>query len=552
MGVQHLIPELRRHAMRANRAGGLVYDIRDAERYERILVLGTDTNTYYASAREFTQSALTFLSDFVQREGMYAAKRAAYVSWYGIAPRMQGTLMAAASIARYGSNEAKEALVQLLPVIARTGYHLLVFAQMVRAMRSFGRSVRRAIQHWFDTYPADYVAFQMTKYRRREGFGMADLLRLAHPRPGAHQASFAWSLEKLNHLEEAHEIIRLYEYVHSTRDEEALISLIRDHRVPWEWVQTDMLQSNAVWEALVEKMPPHALLRNLSQLAARGILSEESSAATYVADRLSSVEYLRSKRVHPFHVFQAWREYQRGYSTRNSEKRWRPSSRLLEALEHAFDGLTAIERGRMGDAPILIAIDRSGSMESLIEDALALAYPFVKHRRDGDTVLLVNTEARPLNVGRVSSLGGFVQSVRAEGGTDLSQVLWWALNQPHGFHGIVVITDNESWAHRRPIHFVLDEYAQKFGMPFCVAIAMASNEYSMFPVLPENKTLNIAGFSSEVPKLVGDMLAGEIGKHDAILSLSPAQMAQRLLNPAIDSGEEDLHHRGAMNGMDVL
>ncbi|GIL78756.1 hypothetical protein Vretimale_347 [Volvox reticuliferus] len=51
---------------------------------------------------------------------------------------------------------------------------------------SWGRSMRRAIARWYlDKSPAA-VAYQVTKYSQRHGWGHADLLRLAHPDPEAY------------------------------------------------------------------------------------------------------------------------------------------------------------------------------------------------------------------------------------------------------------------------------------------------------------------------------------------------------------------------------
>ena len=65
--------------------------------------------------------------------------------------------------------------------MARTGTHLFIFARYVQQFRGWGRGLRRAVGDWYLAKEPDKLAYQVLKYRQREGWTHRDLLRLAHP-----------------------------------------------------------------------------------------------------------------------------------------------------------------------------------------------------------------------------------------------------------------------------------------------------------------------------------------------------------------------------------
>ena len=90
--------------------------------------------------------------------------------------------------------QTREAALGALPKVARTGSHLLTFAEYVEQFRGWGRGLRRAVGSWYTARPVDRLAYQAVKYRQRGGWTHRDLLRLAHPRTDerAVRATFDW------------------------------------------------------------------------------------------------------------------------------------------------------------------------------------------------------------------------------------------------------------------------------------------------------------------------------------------------------------------------
>src|SRR5947209_5856536 len=57
------------------------------------------------------------------------------------------------------------------------------FAEAVQAVGGWGRGTKRAVAAWYAGQEPRALAYQLTKYARRNGWTHRDLLRLAHPVP---------------------------------------------------------------------------------------------------------------------------------------------------------------------------------------------------------------------------------------------------------------------------------------------------------------------------------------------------------------------------------
>jgi 60 kDa SS-A/Ro ribonucleoprotein len=134
-------------------------------------VLGVDGGTYYATERELTRA----------NAGVELVDEAVSISVAGRAPRNNATLFALAAAAALGDAEGRKDALAALPKVARTDTHLFLFTGYVEQFRGWGRGLRRAVADWYLSKPVDAVAYQVVKYRQREGWSHRDLLRLAHP-----------------------------------------------------------------------------------------------------------------------------------------------------------------------------------------------------------------------------------------------------------------------------------------------------------------------------------------------------------------------------------
>jgi 60 kDa SS-A/Ro ribonucleoprotein len=118
-------------------------------------------------------------------------------------------------------------------------------------------------------------------------------------------------LEGVSDLDVVELIESIESLAHLTPAEAA--SVITRMRLTREMVPTELLGSAAVWDALFERMPLTAMIRNLAVMTKVGLIAPESDAARKVIDRLSDHEVLRGARVHPVAVLTAMKTYAQGH-----------------------------------------------------------------------------------------------------------------------------------------------------------------------------------------------------------------------------------------------
>jgi len=164
-----------------NSAGGHTFTVAPVERLRRFLVLGTEGGTYYASERQITQANAEVVLAWARERCAELVDEVVSISTAGRAPRNNPALFALAAAASLGDPAGRRAALAALPRVARTGTHLFQFAGYVEQFRGWGRGLRRAVADWYLSKPTDAVAYQVVKYRQREGWSHRDLLRLAHP-----------------------------------------------------------------------------------------------------------------------------------------------------------------------------------------------------------------------------------------------------------------------------------------------------------------------------------------------------------------------------------
>lgn len=220
------------------------------------------------------------------------------------------------------------------PRVCRTGTHLFQFATAVEAMRGWGRGLRRAVGAWYLARPLEALAYQAVKYRARQGWSHRDLLRLAHPRTDepARAALFDWICrgtlaEALPPLVHAFQAVQA-EGVNGA----SAAAMVRSHDLPWEALPTELMTSRVVNDALIERMPLGALVRQLGRLTAVGTIAPFSEGTEIVRAALSDRERILKARLHPMALLVALRTYASGHGERGRLS-WEPVAAVVEALK---------------------------------------------------------------------------------------------------------------------------------------------------------------------------------------------------------------------------
>ena len=60
----------------------------------------------------------------------------------------------------------------------------------------WGRGLRNAVGRWYLEQDAEWLVYQAVEYQSRDRWSHRDLLRLAHPKAGEHEALFRWILSQ--------------------------------------------------------------------------------------------------------------------------------------------------------------------------------------------------------------------------------------------------------------------------------------------------------------------------------------------------------------------
>src|SRR6516225_5869778 len=366
----------------ANSGGGYSWQVDDWTRLDRFLILGAEGGTYYITERDLVKQNHDAIVRCIKLDGVRAVKRIVEISDSGRGPKNDPAVFALALVAAHGSPEAKALALQNLAKVCRIGTHLFHFAEYVNALRGWGRGLRNAVGRWYLEQEAEKLAYQVVKYQQRDSWSHGDLLRLAHPKaPSAeHEAVFRWILAGVDGLGERTvkrklngedrvatyapagklpELLEAFEKAKKASRKAEVVALINDFDLPREAIPTQWLNEAVVWEALLERMPMTAMIRNLGKMTSLGLLAPFRDAKRLIVGKLRDETALKRARIHPLAVLVAQKIYAQGHGDKGALK-WSPVQAVVDALDEAF--YATFQNVEPCNKPVLLALDVSGSM----------------------------------------------------------------------------------------------------------------------------------------------------------------------------------------------
>ena len=508
-----------------NSAGGFVFEIDDWKRLDRFLILGCEGSTYYATEKKLTVENAKAVVRCVKADGKRTVARIVEVSDSGRAPKNDPAVFALALCASFGDAVTKEAVRTALPKVCRIGTHLFGFVAAVDSLRGWGRWLRGTVAGWYTDMDAGDMAYQVSKYQNRNGWSHKDVMHLCHLRAeGSHAVVQHW-VEKgwpdvgvERHPDPALKSIWAFERSKRAETEGEVVRLIRDHGLVREHVMTKWLKSPAVWEALLDKMPPTAMIRSLGAMTAAGLVTPLSKAVGKVVTELANTERLRKARVHPLAVLMALRTYQQGHGEKG-KLTWSPVAQVADALDGAF--YTAFGNVEPTNKRWLLALDVSGSMDCRAIAGMAGITP-----RVGSAAMSLVTAAVepyhhimgfshtlvPVAISPRQRLDDVIHTISRipMGGTDCSLPMLWAKDNKIDVDTFVVFTDNETWAgHCHPFQ-VLKEYRQKTGIPAkMIVVGMTATQFTIADP-GDAGMLDLCGFDTAAPQLMSEFAMGNV------------------------------------------
>jgi len=534
-----------------NSGGGFTWEVDDWTRLDRFLVLGAEGGTYYIVDRDLVKQNHDAIVRCIKADGVRAVNRIVEISDAGRVPKNDPAIFALALAVTHGDAQAKTLAFASLNKVCRIGTHLFHFAEYVNAMRGWGRGLRSAVGDWYVYRDADDLAHQAVKYQQRDGWSHGDLIRLAHPKaPSAqHESVFRWLLAGADSLGEREvkrkvrgedrvakygavgalpKLIEAFEQAKRASNAGEIVKLINEFDLPREAIPTQWLNEVVVWEALLERMPMTAMIRNLGKMTSLGLLAPFSDSKRLIVRKLQDEMALKRARIHPLAVLVAQKIYAQGHADKGALK-WSPVSAVVDALDEAF--YATFQNVEPCNKPVLLALDVSGSMAGSM-----IAGSCISAREGGAAMALITAATEPeceiiafsapaqggyggmhgggepgitrVNLSPRMRLAEVIKRIEAipMGGTDCALPMVWAARNKLNVSAFITYTDNETWAGNIHPAQALRQYRNDFvGDAKAVVVGMTSNGFTLAD--PNDRgMLDVVGFDTTVPAVIADFV----------------------------------------------
>jgi len=545
-----------------NSAGGYTFALDKFDQLMRFLVLGSESNTYYASSRNLTIKNAKVVEACLDEAGRATVDVIVQVSKTGRAPKNDPAIFALAMACAHKDEKTRKYALSKLSDVCRTSTHLFQFLNSVKEMRGWGRALRKAVCDWYISKSAKDMAYQMVKYRSREGWTHRDVLRLAGGSMPKHSKAqetvLRWAVNGPQALtgkdrlvkrgetvlkyegvtaEDLPKIIEGFEKAKSAELRE-LPKLISDYKLTREMIPNTALSSPAVWEALLVDMPITATIRNLGKMTEVGVIKPLSGASKLVVERLTNQK--RLGRVHPLAVLVALNTYKGGKGIRGSLT-WSPVPAVVDALDEAY--YLAFGNIVPTGKNIMLALDVSGSMGwgdiaglpgiTPKVGAAAMAMAIARTEKNYQMVAFTSSTSRiviptrgfsaynhrrengltELDITSKQRLDTVIKKTQSLpfGGTDCSLPMLYATQKQLDVDAFVVITDNETWAGRIHPFQALKRYRKASGKPNakCAVVGMTATNFTIADPSDPNM-LDVVGFDTAAPQFISDFISEDL------------------------------------------
>lgn len=497
-----------------NSAGGFAWAVDEWTRLDRFLVLGTEGGTYYASEQKITRENAKNVVALIKKDGERVAARVVEISDKGRAYKNDAALFTLALCLAEGDTATKVAARFALPKVARIGTHLFTFLEYANSLRGWGRSLKTAVAEWYDAQPPEKLAIQITKYKERNGWSHRDALRLAHPKTGDEGKNwlYRYAVGKITDFTDAPDYVAACENVKTAKAKDAA-EYVRQYNLPREVLPTEVLTESLVWEALLEKMPMTAMIRNLATMTRVGAIKPMSKWTGEINKRLVDKERLTKARIHPIQLLAALITYASGHGARGTNT-WTPVQSVTDALDKGF--YLSFDAVEPTHKRIMYAVDVSGSMG----DGTICGVPNLtpRHGAAAMALTLANVESDyaiygfgtrfdPLNISPRQRLDEAMKNMNLPfQGTDCALPMVHALKEKMEIDAFVVTTDNETWAGQIHPAQALTQYRQKTGIAAkLIVVGMTASNFTIAD--PNDRgMLDIVGFSTDTPTVIADFI----------------------------------------------
>lgn len=535
----------RESEMSPNNAGGFTFAVDNFTRTRRFIIIGAEGSTYYTNQKALVKQNAQAVQKAIAEDPHRVVDMVVEILGDGRAFKPDPGLFVLALVASYridekltGAAEIEAAAVRqyaldALPKVARIATHMFHFLTMVQEMRGWGRSLRRAFANWYTNQSVEKLAVQAFKYKSRDGVSHRDVLRLAHPstddpvraRILGYMAKGVLPTEDSQRspydtVSPLQKIAAAEELLHITGTDKASVAravlLIRTMDLPHEVVPPALKNDPHVWEALSEKMPMIATLRNLNKMTAVGLVAPLSTGASTVIARLTDADAIAKSRAHPIQFLIAANQYAQGHGEKGSLT-WNPVPAVTEAINEGF--YASFGNVPITGLPFLIALDTSSSMQggrvmntSFTPMEMGAAMALVHLRTEPNSHLIgFNTSYHEIPVSKNIRLDAMIQTMRQfrGGGTNTSLPMQYLVDRNLRVNTVVSYTDNETWAGCGYVTEYMSRYRNLFSQTRFMNCNTTSGHSS--DVDPNNAQMfELHGFDANTPRLIAEYSLGRV------------------------------------------
>lgn len=492
-----------------NEAGGFSFQADNWTRFNRFLILGTEGDTFYSSEQKLTVENAENVIKVIKEHGSLAVEHIVLVSKEGRAPKNDAAIFALALATTFGNEETKKSAYSAISQVCRTGTHLFSFIQNVQDLRGWSRGLRNGVAKFYTDKHVDKLAYQLVKYRQRNGWTHKDVLRLCHATPTSLEQSLllGWAVGKPQ--ETLHDTVAAFEALQmiGTANVKQSIQLIKEYNMPWEAIPTKLLNKKEVWEALLDNMPLNALIRNLGKMTSIGVVQTNLDNNTKLIKK--ALQDNKNSKMHPMAFLLALKTYSQGHGLKGKLS-WNPVQGIVDGLNDAF--YSAFGNVEATNKNTLVAVDFSGSMSAALNNfpisarEAACAMALVTLNVEPNVELVgYDTNVYQFPVTAKMRLDDVLKKVPGNGcGTDCSMPFKYAEKAKLKVDSFISITDAQSYSGTSHVSQALESYRKTSKVNSkSVEIAMTANGTTN----NDSKDLNsitVVGFDTSTPQAISE------------------------------------------------
>jgi len=492
-----------------NAAGGRSYTLPPKEALTQLVLTGTFNDIFYASGNTVKEAVLELCRneeislEFIAKLAVFARKNALMKDSPAL---LCGVLAATSDDAVSGLPLLKK----IFPVVIDTGKMLRNFVQVIRSgvtgRKSLGSGPKKLIIKWFNDR-TDEGIFQAATGNNPS---LEDIIKLVHPRPltSSRNALYGYLLGKLPKEEDLPKCVQDFEAFKLGQDEEV-------PKLPFERLAALNLDLKS-WVKLAKTASWQAVRMNLATFERHGVLNVPGMVEL-LAQKLENRDAIKTSGLISYQLLGAYQKV--------------VTPRLKLALQNVLE--ISLENVPTLEGQIVIGIDVSSSMRSPITgtrkgstskitciEVAGLFGSALLHNNPTARIIGFNSNHVDLNLNPKDSVMLNIKTIKdlCHGGTEISVVFRYILDNNIKVDVIIIVSDNQSWFLDSGTNDYLYNKTEAMELwrkvkrrnPSTKAVCINIQPYATAQIAPgEKDVLHVGGFSDAVFKTLAGFVGGK-------------------------------------------